>query len=147
MQSEKRHTELVFPKVEIKEYNIVIDGCKLFGQLAKNDIRIFDNIRKIAVDQRDAYTAGCLLDYTSFKENYKSILIDPSNQQPLIAKPKAIKQLTFTRNLELCWECKNCLYYGIIQGSYLRFLTRTSESILKRSYESYLLFYFAMNTK
>ena len=30
---------------------------------SKNDLRTYDNIRKITTGQRDDYTTGCLLDY------------------------------------------------------------------------------------
>ena len=30
---------------------------------SKNDLRTYDNIRKITTCQRDDYTTGCLLDY------------------------------------------------------------------------------------
>ena len=55
-------------------------------------MRTYDNIRKIAADQRDDYATGCLLDYPYFKENYKLIAIDLSKQQGLDADPKEIQQ-------------------------------------------------------
>ena len=55
-------------------------------------MRTYDNIRKIAADQRDDYATGCLLDYPYFKENYKLIAIDLSKQQALDADPKEIQQ-------------------------------------------------------
>ena len=33
-----------------------------FDQPVKNDLRLFDNVWKIAICQRDDYTTGCLLD-------------------------------------------------------------------------------------
>ena len=57
----------------------------------KNDLRTYDNIRKIATDQEDDYTTGCLLDYPYFKENYKSTAIDfLTKQKALDAYTKAI---------------------------------------------------------
>ena len=50
--------------------------------------------------QGDDYTAGCLLDYAYFKENYKMIAIDLSKQQVLDADPRAIQQINFTANLD-----------------------------------------------
>ena len=49
-------------------------------QLVKNDLRTCDNIWKIATDQGDDCTTGCLLDYPYFKK-YKLIAIDLSKQQ------------------------------------------------------------------
>ena len=36
------------PTVEIKDYNIMIDGRNLFDQPIGNDLKTYDNIRKIA---------------------------------------------------------------------------------------------------
>ena len=39
--------------VEIKYYNVKIDGQNLFNQPVKNDLRIYDNIQKFATGQGD----------------------------------------------------------------------------------------------
>ena len=49
-----------------------------------NDIKRYENIRKIATGQGNDYTTGCLLDYPYFKENYKMIATDLSKQQALL---------------------------------------------------------------
>lgn len=47
---------------EIKDYNSVIDGQNFFDQSVRNDIRIYDNIRKIAMDQKTtAQLVTCLI--------------------------------------------------------------------------------------
>ena len=56
------------PNVEIKYYNIMIDGKDFFDQPIKNDKVTYENIRNISIDQGDDYTTGCLLDYTYFKK-------------------------------------------------------------------------------
>ena len=76
--------------VEIKDYNVMIDGKNVFDQPVKNDKVTYENIRKIAIGQGDDYTNGCLLDYTYFKKYYKIIAIDLSKQQVLDADPRAI---------------------------------------------------------
>ena len=94
------HTEYFLPKVEIKYCNIMVGGTKLFDQPIINDLKIYDNFRKIASGQEDDYAAGCLLDYPYFKEHYKLIGIDLSKQQALDINPKAIQLINFTGNLE-----------------------------------------------
>ena len=79
------------PNVEIKDYNVMIDGKNFFDQPVKNNKVTYENIRKIATGQGDDYTAGCLLDYTYFKNYYKKIVVDLSNQQVLHADPKEIQ--------------------------------------------------------
>ena len=75
---QESHRQYYLPTVEIKDYNVVIDGRNLFDQPIKNDLKTYDNIRKIATDQGDDYTTGCLLDYPYFKKYYRLIIIDLS---------------------------------------------------------------------
>ena len=60
-------TEYFLPEKEMKYYNIVISGQNFFDQPAKNDLRTYNNIQKIATGQGDDYTTGCLLDHPYFK--------------------------------------------------------------------------------
>ena len=76
--------------VEIKDYNVMIDGRNFFDPPIKNDQVIFDNIQKIATGQGDDYITGCLLNYIYFKEIYKLIAIDLNKQHKLDADPKAM---------------------------------------------------------
>ena len=78
----------------------MVDGWNFFDQPVKNDLRTYDNIRKIATGQGDDYIIGCLLDYPYFEKRYKLIAIDLSKQQKLDADPKVIQQINFTGNLE-----------------------------------------------
>ena len=88
------------PTVEIKDYNIVINGENFFDQPIKNNKVTYDNIRKIATGQGDDYATGCLLDYPYFGNTYKMIAVDLSKQQALDADPRAIQQINFTANLD-----------------------------------------------
>ena len=45
-------------------------------------------------------TNDCLLDYSYFKENYKTIAIDLSKQKVLDTDPRAIQQINFSANLD-----------------------------------------------
>ena len=65
-------------KIEIKDYNVMIDGQNLFDQLAKDNMRTYENIQKTATGQEDDYTTGYLLDYPYLEEHYKMIAIDLS---------------------------------------------------------------------
>ena len=38
----------------------MIDGRNIFDQPIKNDLKVYDNIRKIETGQSDAYTTWCL---------------------------------------------------------------------------------------
>ena len=60
------HTKYYLPTVEIEDYNLTIDGQNIFDQPVRNNLRTYDNIRKIAIGQGDDYTTACLLDYNYF---------------------------------------------------------------------------------
>ena len=94
------HTGYYLPNVEIKDYNIMINGENVFDQPTKNNKATYENIRKIATGQGDDYTTGCLLHYPYFIETYKRIAVDLSKQQALDADPRAIQQINFTANLD-----------------------------------------------
>ena len=88
------------PNVEIKDYNVMINGENVFDQPIKNNKVTYENIRKIATGQGDDYTIGCLLNYPYFKDSYKMIAVNLSKQQALDADPRAIQQINFTANLD-----------------------------------------------
>ena len=94
------HSEYYLPKVEIKDYNVKIDGKNFFDQPINNDTKTYESIRKTVTGQGDDYTTGCLLNYPYFKENYKMIAIDLSKQRALDADPRAIQKIDFTANLD-----------------------------------------------
>ena len=100
------------PHVEIKDYNVMIDGKNFFDEPIKNDKVTYENIKKITIGQGDDYTTGCLLDYTYFRKCYKMIAIYLSKQQPLDADPKAIQQINFTANLS---RAENTRIYFILE--------------------------------
>ena len=91
--------EKYLPTVEIKDYNIMINGENFFDQPIKNNKVTYEN-RKIAIGQGDDYTTGGLLDYPYFLDIYKMIAVDLSKQQALDADPRAIQQINFTANLD-----------------------------------------------
>ena len=89
----KVHTEYYFPKVEIKDYNFMVDGKNFF---VRSDIVSYDNIRNIATGQGDKYTNSYLLDYNYFNKQYKITAIDLSKQQALDADLTVMQQINFT---------------------------------------------------
>ena len=86
------------PSVEIKDYNVFIDGNAFFELPIKDIEETYEKIIQIA-DYSDYYTRGNLLGYEYFKEHYKLIAIDLSKQIEL--ENKDIKQqFNFIGNLE-----------------------------------------------
>ena len=86
------------PNVEIKDYNVLIDGNAFFELPVKTIEETFEKITQIT-DHSGYYTRGNLLDYEYFKEQYKLIAIDLSKQIEL--ENEDIKQqINFIGNLE-----------------------------------------------
>ena len=94
------HSGYYLANIEIKDYNIMINGENVFDQPIKNNKITYENIRKIVTGQGDDYTTRCLLDYPYSKDIYKMIAVDLSKQQVLYADPRAIQQINFTANLD-----------------------------------------------
>ena len=90
------HDRCYLPNVEIKDYNIMINGENFFHQPIKNKKITYDNIRKIAVGYGDDNTTGCLLDYLYFKDTYKMIAVDLCKQ-----KHKMLIQEQFNKLISL----------------------------------------------
>ena len=88
------------PTVEIKDYNIMVNGESFFDQPIKNNKVTYENIRKIATGQGDDYTTGSSLSYQYINDYYKIIAVDLSKQQALDVSPIAIQQINFTANVD-----------------------------------------------
>ena len=89
------HTKYFLPKVNITNYNVLIDGKNFYDQLINDLVKIYDDIRKTATGQGDDYTTGWLLDYQYFKDHYNLIAIDLNKQKELDADSRTIQQIEF----------------------------------------------------
>ena len=96
---------MFLPRVNITNYNLLIDGRNFYDQPINDIIKQYDEIKNIATEQGDDYTTGCLLDYQSFKDHYNLIATDLSKEKELDADSRAIQQTEFygmlTTNLQL----------------------------------------------
>ena len=66
-----------------------------YDQPINDQIKKYDEIRKIATGKGDDYTTGCLLDCQYFKDHYHLTAVDLSKQKELDADPRAIQQTEF----------------------------------------------------
>ena len=82
------------PKVEIKDFNVLIDGTYFFDLPVKNEEKAYENI--IEMSDNNDYITGNLLDFAYCKENGRLIAIDLSKQ----TKIKDPQQINFTGKLE-----------------------------------------------
>ena len=82
------------PNVEIKDFNILIDGKWFFDLPVKNKEEAYKKI--IGMSNNNDYTTANLWDSAYFKEHYKLLAIDLSKQTKL----KDQQQINFIRKLE-----------------------------------------------
>ena len=85
------------PKVEIKDFNVLIDGKPFFEIPVKNKEEAYEAI--IEMTKNNDYRTGNLLDYEYFKDQYKLIAIDLCKQIEL-ENPDLKQQINFIGRLE-----------------------------------------------
>ena len=66
------------PKVQIKDFNVLINGKGFFDLPVKNEEEA--QVKIIEMSNNNDYTTGNLLDFAYCKENYRLIAIDISKQ-------------------------------------------------------------------
>ena len=94
------HRKYFLPRVDITNYNVLTDARNFYDQPISDQIKKYDEIRKIATGKGDDFTTGCLLDYQYFKNHYQLIAVDLSKQKELNADPRAIQQIEFYEMLK-----------------------------------------------
>ena len=66
------------PNVEIKDFNVLIDGKSFFDLPVKKEEEAYEKIMDMS--NNNDYTTDNLLDFVYFKENYKLIAMDLSKE-------------------------------------------------------------------
>ena len=89
------HTKYFLSRVNITNYNVLIDGRNFYDQPINDLVKQYDEIRKTATGQGDDYTTGCLLDYRYFKDHYNLIAVDLSKQNELDSDSRVVQQIEF----------------------------------------------------
>ena len=83
------------PKVQIKDFNVLIDGKSFFDLPIKNQKEAYEKIIETS-NNNNNYMTGNLLDFAYYKENYRLFAIDLSKQ----TKIKDPQQLNFIGKIE-----------------------------------------------
>ena len=79
MKKKEHHFQKFYtPKVEIKDFNALIDGKSFFDVPVKNKEEKYE--KSIEISKNNDYTTGNLLDYEYFSKHYKLVAIDWSKQ-------------------------------------------------------------------
>ena len=90
-------SQFYFPKVMVKDYNVIIDKLAFFDLPIKTGEEVYEKI--IDISRNNEYTTGNLLDYDYFKKYYKLIAIDLSKQEVLQETEDLIQQINFIGRL------------------------------------------------
>ena len=72
------YSKYYVPNVQIKDFNVLIDGKRFFDMPIENVVETYEQI--IEVWRNNDYTAGNLLDYEYFSKYYKLIAVDLREQ-------------------------------------------------------------------
>ena len=111
------------PKVEIKDFNVLIDGKRFLDLPVKNEEEAYEKI--IEMSNNNDYTTGNLLDFAYIKENYRLIATDLSEQ----VKLKDSQQINFIGKLEKGHEATIIFVIEKSEQSTSRF-SQNSDSII-----------------
>ena len=85
------------PKVEVKDFNVLIDGKSFFDVPIKDKEEAYEKI--MSIGKNKDHTTNNLLDYEYFSKYYKLIAIDLSKQIEL-KNPDFRQQVNFIGKLE-----------------------------------------------
>ena len=113
------HRKYFLPRVDITNYNVLIDGRNFYDQPINNQIKKYDEIRKIAAGKGDDCTTGCLVGYKYFRDHYQLIAVNLSLQKELDADPRSIQQIEFYGKLES--NVQECTVLGKSKETVLEF--------------------------
>ena len=89
------------PKVEIKDFNVLIDGKSFFGVPVKNKEEAYEKI--MSITKNNDCTTGNLLNYECFSKHCKLIAIDLSKKLEL-ENAGLRQQINFIDKLEECFS-------------------------------------------
>ena len=94
------HRKYFLSSLNIKDYNILIDGRIFYDQNISDDFKKYKELRKVMTGRGEDFTIGSLLDYDYWRNKYKLICCDLSKQKVLDTNPKANQQIEFVYKLD-----------------------------------------------
>ena len=84
-----------FPRIDLKKYNVIIDGRNFYDNPIESDIEKYRELKKVMIGKGEGHTTGSLFDFNYFDKHYKLVAVDLSKQKELDADPRAIQQIKF----------------------------------------------------
>ena len=107
---------------------MLINATHFYNLPNGDQMKKYDEIRKIVRGQGHDYTTGCLLQYQYFKDQYKLLVLDLSKQKKLDTDPRAIQQTEFYGMLKTNSEV--CTILEKKKRNSIRILQRSSNSFV-----------------
>ena len=86
--------------LNINDYKVLIDGRNFYDRNISNNLKKYEELRKVMTGRGEDYTTGSLLDYDYWEKNYKLICCDLSKQKVLDSNPKVNQQIEFIYKLD-----------------------------------------------
>ena len=87
------HRRYCLPRIEIKDYNVLIDGRNFYDQNINDSITRYTELLKFTTGRSEDYSTGSLTDYNYYIKDYNIAAIDLSHQPVLNSDPKVIQQI------------------------------------------------------
>ena len=94
------HRKYFLPRVDIKDYNVLIDGRNFYDQNISDDFKKYEELGEVMTGRGEDFTTGSLLDYEYWKNNYKLICCDLSKQKGLDSNSRVNQQVEFVYKLD-----------------------------------------------
>ena len=101
------------PRIDLKEYNVIIDGRNFYDNPIENNIEKYRELKKVMIGKGEDYTTGSVLDFNYFDKHYELIAVDLSKQKELDADPRANQQIEFKYMI----GTSSIIYYWVLEKS------------------------------
>ena len=85
------HRRYFLPRIEIKDYNVLIDERSFDDQNINDSITRYNELLKLTTGKSEDYTTGCLIDHDYYINDYNIAAVDLSHQAILNLDPKSIQ--------------------------------------------------------
>ena len=94
------HRRYYLPRIEIKDYHVLIDGRNFYDQNINDSITIYNELLKLPTGRSEDYSTRCLIDYDWYIKDFNIVAIDLSHQSVLDSGAKVIQQIEFIYKLQ-----------------------------------------------
>ena len=89
------HRRYYLPRMEIKNYNFLMDGRNFYDQNINSSITRYNELLKLTTGKLEDYATGCLIDYDWYIKDFNIVAVDLSHQAVLHSNPKATQQIIY----------------------------------------------------